>query len=145
MVIPQDTPTPTASNETKLGSGITASRPSADAAASPSSPPRDKSVYQSLLQKMSGTKRWCAPSKVYSLQIVGSTIVWKDNFGSVDFEQILSATPTEVQTKTQKSDHLDGKHETLGTIWTYRLAPGDKINVTSTNVKSPKTFTLAPC
>jgi hypothetical protein len=99
------------------------------------------SAPQTLLQKIAGS-RWCVSGKSYTLQYVANTATWRDGSGSIDSEQVLSNGSLQAQTKTLRSIHPDGKSEPIGTMWTYRFAPPNKVNVTST---SGKRFTLFPC
>jgi hypothetical protein len=106
-----------------------------------SKPATEKADGLNLFQKMSGNK-WCVGSKSYNLQVSGGSIIWRDNVGSYDLEQIVSVAAADAQTRTLKSVHADGKSEPLGTTWTYRLGTGNKISVKST---SGKDFTLVGC
>lgn len=104
---------------------------------------KDANPSQTLLDRIAGSgNRWCVIGRSYSLQISGSNAVWRDSSGGSDQEQILANSALQAQTKTLKSVHSDGKSEPVGTVWTYRLAPPNKVSVSST---SGKRFTLSPC
>jgi hypothetical protein len=93
-----------------------------------------------LLQRIAAG-RWCVGSKSYTLQVNGSTAVWRDNLGSVDVEGIKSNTAMDAQTITQKSFHPDSKSEEIDTIWFYHQQSDGKIGVRSNS----KSFSLSRC
>lgn len=105
-----------------------------------SNPPAQNPSPQSLFQRMSAN-RWCTPSRSYSMQLSGGTVIWRDNLGSIDIESISSNGLTDAQTATQKSFHPDGKSEDIGTTWNYHLSSPDRITVKS----SSKSFLLSRC
>jgi hypothetical protein len=95
-----------------------------------------------LFQKVSAG-RWCTSSRSYSLQLTGSTVVWRDNLGSVDIESIVSNNATDAQSITQKSVHPDGRGQSIGTSWTYRLGNADKTLNVRSSAGAP--FSLTRC
>jgi hypothetical protein len=85
---------------------------------------------QTLLERISDG-RWCASKKSYSLNYGGDNIIWTDNLGNVDVEDIVSNADDEAHTRTRKSGHWDNRNVPIGTMWSYWMTGRDQVQVGS--------------
>jgi hypothetical protein len=69
------------------------------------------------------------PRKVYTLELGGDTITWRDGAGNVDVETIEYDTEDESRTATLRSEHASGNNEPRGTVWTYDKTSEDSVRV----------------
>ena len=95
----------------------------------------------SLLASASAS-RWCTLRRTYVLSFDGDKIVWRDNFGAVDVERILSDGVSSAQTVTLDSRHTGSDTVARGTVWTYSASGRDRINVSKSGGAS---FSLSRC
>jgi hypothetical protein len=91
---------------------------------------RPSQARQTLLERISDG-RWCASEKSYSLNYGGDNIIWTDNLGNVDVEDIVSNVEDEAHTRTRRSGHWDNKKVPTGTMWSYWMIGHDRVQVRS--------------
>lgn len=103
----------------------------------PSPPPPPPTLLASA-----SASRWCTPRRTYVLSFDGDKIVWRDNFGAVDIERILSDGVSSAQTVTLDSRHAGSDAVARGTVWSYSANGRDKISVSKSGGAS---FSLSRC
>jgi hypothetical protein len=91
---------------------------------------RPSQTRQTVLERISDG-RWCASKKSYSLNYGGDNIIWTDNLGNVDVEDIVSNADDEAHTRTRRSGHWDNRNVPIGTMWSYWMTGRDQIQVGS--------------
>lgn len=107
----------------------------------PPPPPSPPPPPPTLLTSASAS-RWCTPRRTYVLSFDGDKIVWRDNFGAVDIERILSDGVSSAQTVTLDSRHTGSDTVARGTVWNYSASGRDKISVSKSGGAS---FSLSRC
>jgi hypothetical protein len=104
---------------------------------SPPPPPPPPTLLASA-----SASRWCTPRRTYVLSLDGDKIVWRDNFGAVDIERVLSDGVYAAQTVTLESRHTGSDTVARGTVWNYAASGRDRINVSKSGGAS---FSLSRC